>query len=139
MTLQEYRDAYLNDADYFEKPTKELAIAWLDAKIDTINQIDRIIDNQGYNLVWGDVIDGEFENEIQLCGLSRSVSNSIHVYNGIDKLADLLEVHLLEKDRNDEDYPYLYYFYYRDRKIYQISKNQLNCAEESENKELRNE
>ena len=134
MTLQEYRDAYLNEADYFEKPTKELAIAWLDAKIDTINQIDRIIDNQGYNLAWGDVIDGEFENEIQLCGLSKGVYNSIHVYNGIDKLADLLEVPLLEEDRNDEDYPYYYYFYYKDKEIYQISKNKLICEEEGEDK-----
>ena len=119
MTLQEYRDAYLNDADYFEKPTKELAIAWLDAKIDALEHLDRIYRNQGYNLEWGefDVHKGEFPNSIEICGFNGNLFRRVHIYNGIEKLAEILGTGLAtETDSNGINY----YFLYKGYKVFQI-------------------
>ena len=116
MNLQEYRKLY-KESDYFDKPSKELAEAWLDAKIETLDHLNRIYRNQNYNLVWGDLDkeSGNFPNEVSICGLVSTIFDSIHIYNGIEKLAELLETDL----ENDGE---RLSFQYKGRKVFQISK-----------------
>lgn len=71
MTLEEYKEKYLNTDDTDFEITKELAEAWLMEKTIAVKQIAQIEKDVNYNLVGGayDEISGDFEKKISLCGL----------------------------------------------------------------------
>ena len=121
--LERYKEIYNDDnVTHIEKPTKELAEQWLDAKIDVLKQLDRIYRNQGYALAWGEFDDraGEYPNSIEICGLSRNLYNMVHIYNGIKKLAEILGVGLAsEIDSNGINY----FFLYKGYKVFQIGED----------------
>ena len=62
-----------------------------------------------------------FNNQIR----TTSESGDIQIYTGIDILADLLGIELKEESLEDIEYPYLYYFFYRGKKICQIKKERM--------------
>jgi hypothetical protein len=92
MTLQEYRAAYDREED-FGQVTKELMQAWLDERIEAVKQIEEIKKSMDdYPLVWGRLIDGEYENEVDLCGWEPKLQ--LHIYEGIEHIADVLGIPL---------------------------------------------
>lgn len=103
MNLQEYKAIYNDEdnlADNIEAPPKELVEAWLDTKVEVLEHLERIKSEQRYNLAWGDFIekDGEYQYEAQICGMPWDDPKTIHLWKGIDKIAEILEVDLtLEK------------------------------------------
>ena len=105
--LEEYKELYQNDSHI--EPSKELAEKWLDAKIDVLEHLRRIYEHQNYPLVWGDLENGEYPNDIRVCGLAGVFKNDVHIYRGIDKLANLLGEELL----TDGQYQIFYYKGYR--------------------------
>lgn len=109
--LETYKEELSNDTDHIEI-SKELAEQWLDAKIDVIEQIDRIKRNQSYPLAWGDLSDGQYENEVELCGFYYSFGE-IQIYQGIQKLAEVLELPLYVNKHRME-------FIYKGKTIFQV-------------------
>lgn len=123
MTLQEYRAAYEREED-FEPVTKELMQAWLDERIDALKQIEEIKKSMDdYPLVWGRLIDGEYENTVDLCGWTPELR--LHIYEGIEHIADVLGITLECEDNRGTDYDYEYSFFYRGVKVFEISKEPL--------------
>lgn len=122
--LEEYKDKYFDDNCYnFEKPSKELAEQWLDAKIEVLEQIRRISREQGYNLIWGGFREdtGDFQYEVQTCYLSDPLTSGVHIYQGIDKLAEVMGVKLTE---THEPRRWEYSFQYKGYKVFQIGDYQ---------------
>lgn len=121
--LERYKEKYNDDnVTHIEKPTKELAEQWLDAKIDVLKHLDKIYHNQDYDLAWGEFDDhaGEYPNSIEMCGLSRNLYNMVHIYNGIQKLAEILGVGLASGiDSNGINY----FFLYKGYKVFQIGED----------------
>ena len=118
--LEIYKEKYNNDEiTHIDKPTRELAEQWLDAKIDALEQLNRIYRNQGYDLEWGefDFHKGEFPNSIEICCFSANLFRVVHIYNGIEKLAEILGTGLAtETDSNGINY----FFWYKGYKVFQI-------------------
>lgn len=124
--LQEYKTKYMETDDTdFETPTKELAEAWLDAKIDVLKHLSRIGKEQDYNLVWGDYDDGhgDFANEVKVCSIGNRRFDGVHICSGIKSLADILGKELTKTRRSydDGDYPWEYSFDYKGVRVYQIA------------------
>lgn len=123
MTLQEYRAAYDREDD-FEPVTKELMQAWLDERIDALKQIEEIKKSMDdYPLVWGRLVDGEYENEVELCGWEPKLQ--LHIYEGIEHIADVLGITLKCEDNRGKPYDYEYSFVYKGVKVFEISKEAL--------------
>ena len=120
MTLEEYKEKYLNTDDTDFEITKELAEAWLMEKTNAVKQIAQIEKGVNYNLVGGafDEISGEFEKEISLCGLWGE--RNLHIYNNIDFLAEILGIELKRKP-HDAQYDFEYYFIFNDVRVFEIS------------------
>lgn len=120
--LEIYKEQYTGDADYIGKPTKALASQWLDAKIEEMEHLNRICEQQGYDLAWGELDDakGDYEYTIEVCGFSPGVRKQFHVYSGINKLAEILGATLSEAQRNDGIYEYS--FDYKGYRVFQISE-----------------
>ena len=120
--LEIYKEQYNAESDYIEKPTKALASQWLDAKIEEMEHLNRIYEQQGYDLAWGDLDDdrGDYEYTIEVCGFSPVYSKQFHVYSGINKLAEILGAGLSEAQRNDGIYEYS--FGYKGYRVFQISE-----------------
>ena len=122
MTLQEYRAAYDREED-FEPVTKELMQAWLDERIEAVKQIAEIKKSTAWPLVWGKLVDGEYENEIDLCTWEPKLQ--LHIYEGIEHIANILGIPLKCKDNRGMDYDYEYSFVYKGVKVFEISKEAL--------------
>lgn len=123
--LEVYKEeALVNDASRISKPTKKLAEQWLDAKIDALEQLRRICRYQSYPLMWGDLDEdaGEYPNEIEICGMSSSLDTGVHIYKGIEQLAELLGVELEKEERYDKRNPYDYTFRYKGYRVFQIGE-----------------
>ena len=121
--LQEYKNKYFDDKCYdFPKPSKRLAEEWLDAKIEVMEQIRRISQKQGYNLIWGDFREdtGDFQYEVQTCYLNDPLINGVQIYQGIDKLAEIMGAELEEVHEYDEYDTWRYSFSYKGYKVFQI-------------------
>ena len=95
---------------------------------DIIEWFDKIVEakrecvQSSYDLHFGklDRDLGEYEKSIEIC--SDTVTR-IHVYKGIDRLAKVLGKELTVIERhNKEDYPYEYYFKYKDAYVFQITE-----------------
>ena len=121
--LEIYKDKYNNDnVIHIDKPIKKLAEQWLDAKIDALEQLDRICRNQDYNLEWGefDFHKGKYPNSIEICGFSAYSYRMVHIYNGIEKLAEILGIGLAtETNINGINY----FFWYKGYKVFQIGED----------------
>ena len=122
--LETYKEAFANEVLHIDKPTKELAEQWLDAKIDALEQLRRICEHQKYPLTWGDLDedDGDYPNEIDICGMASSLDIGVHIYRGIEQLAELLGKELRKEGRYDKENPYDYVFDYKGYRVFQIGK-----------------
>ena len=68
------------------------------------------------------LIEAEHLNE--LCRPNKE--NTLHVYKGIDILADVVGAELLlREDLEDEEYPYYHYFMYDGFEVFQIGRERL--------------
>ena len=115
MTLQEYMAAYDREED-FGQVTKELMQAWLDERIEAVKQIAEIKKSMDdYPLVWGRLIDGKYEPKLHL-----------HIYEGIEHIADVLGITLKCEDNRGMDYDYEYSFAYKGVRVFEISKEAIN-------------
>lgn len=118
--LEIYKEKYNdNDTTYIDKPTKELAEQWLDAKIDVLEHMDRIYCNQDYDLKWGEFDErrGDYSNGIEICGFCQYSFKMVQIYKGIQKLAEILGTTLTsETNSNDINY----FFLYKGYKVFQI-------------------
>lgn len=78
--------------------------------------VDALIDNmeERKNLT-------SFNTQIQAAG----VTGDIQIYKGIDVLADLFGVALEEEIYKGMEYPYCCYFFYRNIKIFQLSRERM--------------
>ena len=118
--LEIYKEKYNDDnVTYIDKPTKELVKQWLDAKIDTLEYLNRIYRNQGYDLKWGELDErrGDYPNGIEICGFVQPLYKAVHIYSGIEKLAEILGKGLAsETDSNGINY----FFWYKGYKVFQI-------------------
>lgn len=123
MTLDEYRAAYDRNED-FKQVTKELMQAWLDERIEAVKQIAEIKKSMNdYPLVWGRLIDGEYENEVDMCGWTPELR--LHIYTGIEHIADVLGITLeCEADRGTA-FDYEYSFVYKGVKVFEVSKEAI--------------
>ena len=121
--LEIYKEKYNDDnVVCIDKPTKELAEQWLDVKIDALEHINRIYRSQGYGLEWGefDSDKGEFPNNIEICAFFSNIFKTVHIYNGIQKLAEILGKDLAsETDSNGINY----FFMYNGYKVFQIGED----------------
>ena len=121
--LEIYKEKYNDDeTTHINKPTRELAKQWLDAKIDALEQLDRIYHNQGYDLEWGEFDDraGKYPNSIEICGFTANLFKMVHIFNGIEKLAEILGTGLAtETDSNGINY----FFWYKGHKVFQIGED----------------
>lgn len=121
--LEIYKEKYNDDnVTYIDKPTKELAEQWLDAKIDALEHMNRIYRNQGYDLKWGefDKCVGDYSNGIEICGFCQPPFKMAHIFNGIEKLAEILGTELAsETNRNG----IIYFFLYKGYKVFQIGED----------------
>lgn len=124
MTLQEYMAAYDREED-FGQVTKELMQAWLDERIEAVKQIAEIKKSMDdYPLVWGRLIDGKYENTVDLCGWEPKLH--LHIYEGIEHIADVLGITLKCEDNRGMDYDYEYSFAYKGVRVFEISKEAIN-------------
>ena len=121
--LELYKEKYNDDnVAYIDKPTKELVEQWLDAKIDVLEHMDRIYRNQGYDLKWGELDErrGDYPNGIEICGFCQPLFKMVHIFNGIQKLAEILGTCLAsETDSNGINY----FFIYKGYKVFQIGED----------------
>ena len=121
--LEIYKEKYNDDnVTHIDKPTKELAEQWLDAKIEALEHLNRIYHNQGYDLKWGKFDDraGEYPNSIEICGFTANLCKMVHIYNGIKKLAEILGIGVAsETDSNGINY----FFWYKGYKVFQIGED----------------
>ena len=118
MTLNE---AYLaNHNDQPVPDTKELVIEWLDHIVACKQKLNALM-KEMQDLGTGKKVNGSYENNYQL-----SIGNEpkeIFIHNGIDRLAEYLDVELIEEPRIPcNKYPWKYSFKYRGFIFYQIEK-----------------
>lgn len=126
--LKQYKKKYEEEAQ-LEKPSAELAKAWLDNKIEYRKELDRLSREFDFGLCWGEYNNTDpytYDNKVSVCYNNRQYKKEIHIGDGIKLLADLLGEKLICKDRDDEDYPYEYSFIYNDYTIFQISEEVLD-------------
>jgi hypothetical protein len=123
MTLEEYRAAYDREED-FGQVTKELMQAWLDERIEAVKQMAEIKKSMDdYPLVWGRLVDGEYENEVGLCAWEPKLQ--LHIYEGIENIADVLGIPLKCKVNKGTAFDYEYSFVYKGVKVFEVSKEAL--------------
>lgn len=124
MTLEEYKEKYLNTDDTDFEITKELAEAWLDEKVNAVKQIAQIEKDVNYNLVGGafDEENGDFANEVCIAGFWGDLT--LHIFQGIEILARILGVSLEIKEKG-YPYKYEYHFMYKGVKVFEISNDLL--------------
>ena len=79
---------------------------WLDKLVDTQNELR----------------DLKYCNtQIEVCG----IMDHIHIYRGIEKIADAVGAELRMIRGDDREYPYRYFFRYRGWEITQIEEKQI--------------
>lgn len=121
--LEIYKEKYNDDnVTYIDKPTKELVKQWLDVKIDALEHMNRIYCNQGYDLKWGEFNGrvGDYPNGIEICGFGQPLYKAVHIFNGIQKLAEILGTGLAsETDSNGINY----FVMYKGYKVFQIGED----------------
>lgn len=116
--LKEYKRIYEDcDLDYIEPPSFNLAIQWLESKIDAIIKIKKIYNDNNFPLTWGEFNDseGEYEYSIETCGFGLFSPVELHIYEGIGLLAELIGVELNKNERE-------MWFTYQGYKVFQLIK-----------------
>lgn len=66
----------------------------------------------------GNALNEEFEE----CMLCRPITDRIHVFRGIQEMAMAVNENLYTIERNTGEYPYEYYFTYKDITFFQIGE-----------------
>lgn len=117
MTKEKYLKISENDPDEINLSNTDI-IDWIN---NIVNALVAARENI-YPLSWGklNLDEGEYENEISPCVVGDY--EKLHVYRGIEKIAEAVCTPLLVEKRRDNEYPYEFYFYYRGVRIFQIEK-----------------
>ena len=120
MTKEAYFEIYNTEPDVINL-SKEDIVEW----IDTIAENARKLYESAYTLDYGKLNEekGEYEYHIHPC--SHNEYLTLHIFEGIDKIADAVGVKLSCEDRYSPEYPYMYSFEYKLLKIFQIEKEPL--------------
>lgn len=115
-----------NDVEKIDTPSREIVEEYLDSQIKMWEQVNRLAEKHQRSLTWGDLFDGEYSDGLHFLSVSSPISNNkIHMYNGIDKLAEILGVKL-RCSTHDMEYPYMYSFDYKGYEIFQINKHRFS-------------
>lgn len=122
MTEQEQilKDIYKLEAKELYIPkSKEIVIAWLDARIDNLKKASKQIDTWFRDLNMGlfDTERGAYAQNIYTCGYCITPSE-LHIYSGIELLADALGAYLRFELLSDEYTKYS--FKYRDVTVFEL-------------------
>ena len=122
MTNAEYKKLILEEPEDIELAAENVK-KWLDDIVSYVKRSKNIY----YDLCWGhlDTDAGEYENNIRAC---EPRADCVHIFDGIDKLAEILGYEL-KKEINNKDnygvYEYTYYFEYKGLKIFQLEEKEL--------------
>ncbi len=125
MTEQEQilKDIYKLEAKELYIPkSKEIVIAWLDARIDNLKKASKQIDKWFRDLNMGlfDTECGAYAQNIRTCGYYITPSE-LHIYSGIELLADALGAYL-RFELMSGGYT-KYSFKYRDVTVYELVRH----------------
>lgn len=64
----------------------------------------------------------------EICVCTGSLGDGIHIYSGINEIADVMALDLKEKFFENDDYPYKYWFVYDGVEFFQISNRKLEVS-----------
>ena len=89
-----------------------------------LDKITRIYDDhakmvQNANDIYRDAV-CSIEDEVKFCAPHCPITTGIHVFSGIEKLAEIAGAEILTRERNCEYYPVEKYFVYRGREFFQL-------------------
>ena len=128
--LKEWKKTYWDDENYdkpIEKPSKELAEAWLDAQIEYNKKFNDFVrelrDEYEFPLFGGDLHYGGFDHEYEIEQTGHyDKHDHVMIYKGMDTLADILGVELKEQKGWNDEYPFSYTFMYKGTMVQSIEK-----------------
>lgn len=120
MTKESYFEIYNTEPDVINL-SKEDIVEW----IDTIAENAKKLYESVYRLDYGKLNEkeGEYENSIQPCSCNDYLR--LHIYQGIDKIADALGIKLSVINDYDAEYHYKYSMNYKLLNIFQLEKEPL--------------
>ena len=108
------------------------------SEADVIEYADKIVDavlvldDALYQVEFGKLEDGKYENTIYPCDIRNTRDEiEVHIFKGIDLLAKATGNTLTRKERPDSLYPYELVMYYRGVRFFQL----INGEKESEGAE----
>ena len=118
MTKEQYMEISKDDPDVIELSNQDI-IVWMDAIAESLRQAR----SNMYDLAWGEinVREGEYENNIHLCGIT-SEYRSLHIYSGIEKLAEAIGATLSRDVSNSREYKDELYFNYKGVRFFELAK-----------------
>lgn len=129
--FEEYKKLYEESPDELDKPSKELVEAWLDAQIEMHREIQRAYDRYDVPLCFGalDYEKGEYESEI-FCDVGAFDfialgTPELQIWNGIDKIADILGLPLKVEDLKRDTWRWEYSIEYKGVKVTQLEEREL--------------
>lgn len=119
MTREEYEKLYDTEPDSIDFTDVDV-IEWLDNIVEAFKRLNEC----RYDLYYGklDREKGEYEKHIELCSNDNP---RLHVFDGIDTLAEIVGCELKQFNRDEEDYPYEYYFTYKNVHVFQLNTKPL--------------
>lgn len=119
MTREEYEKLYDTEPDSIDFTDVDV-IEWLDNIVEAFKRLNEC----RYDLYYGklDRKKGEYEKHIELCSNDNP---RLHVFDGIDTLAEIVGCELKRFDLDDGEYPYEYYFTYKDVYVFQLDAKPL--------------
>ena len=120
MTKESYFEIYNTEPDVINL-SKEDIVEWLDTIAENAKKLYESVYQLDYGTLNKDK--GEYEHSIHPC--SHNEYLTLHIYEGIDKIADAVGAKLSCEDRYSPEYPYMYSFEYKLLKIFQIEKEPL--------------
>lgn len=119
MTREEYEKLYDTEPDSIDFTDVDV-IEWLDNIVEALKRLNEC----RYDLYYGklDREKGEYEKHIKLCS---NDAPQLHVYDGINTLAEVVKCELRVIKNNSENYPYRYWFIYKGMMVYQLERQPL--------------
>ena len=105
---------------------------------DIIEYVDRIVDavivldDALYQVDFGKLEDGTYENTIYPCHIRNSHDEiEVHIFKGIDLLAKATGNTLTRKERTDSPYPYELAMNYRGVRFFQLMDSRKESEEQA--------
>lgn len=105
-----------------ERPEKEVLEAWLDERLRLQEETFKQLHELDFNIVYGKFDESTYEYEVEIRPCQYTYEPRIHIYEGIDKLAEILGKEIYESETNNVRYPYRYHFTYKGHEVFQLGK-----------------